>query len=270
MYRLIFVVVLGCARAPAPVSSSADPKPDAGDCLETPPALGQDLDRPLVISPCMLDLEPPRLTLAARARAIETIRGLGPADATSLVLASDVAFSELAAIPWDGFDAARLRSTIALIAPIVDAEAHARSQRRDAGMMGLMCAHVLLGEHEQAQARGVALLEEHSGQWVPGVYLAMGDMLGEQASAIKMFEKVTGYDAVAGYASYRLAWTLRHPAMVDQGRAVKLLERLIEGVEGGSRLDRVLGHRAARELRALGREVEVQDSLCRTTRGADK
>lgn len=239
------------------------------DCLAAPPALGHDLERPLVISPCALHLEPPRLDLAARARAVGTIHARGPADPTSLVLAGDVAFSELAAIAWEGLDEARLRATIALIGPIVDDPAHAASQRRDVGLMALVCAHSLLGEAGPARTRGLDLLSNYSGQWVPSVYLAITELPGEQAGAIEMYGRLTSHDSVAAYASYRLAWALRHPASVDQARAIRLLAVLLDGSPTWPRLDRVLRRRAALELRALGREVEVPELRCRSGRSAD-
>jgi hypothetical protein len=214
----------------------------------------------------MPSLEPPELDPAARARAIETIDALGPADPHSLVLANQVAISELAAANWNGLDEpevlARLRSTITLLEPIVGAKAHANSQILDVGLMALVCAYTLLDEPEQARTRAQELLFGHSGMWMPPIYLAVAELSGEQTAAINYYERVAEFVNFEAYAKYRLAWALRHPTIIDQDRAVQLLEELLTDTQTWPRLDRALRHRAALELRALGREVEVPQLRC--------
>lgn len=260
--------LVGCARSPAPVSRRADPDIAAGECRGPPPGLGGDLQRPLTISPCALDLEPPGLDRVARERALATIEALGPADPSSLALAIEVAASELAAIAWEGLDEARLRATVASLASLVDAEAHASSRVRDSGLMALACAHALLGEAEPARTRGLELLRSHSGQWAPAVYLVEAELRGGQAGAIALYEKSTRFDAVAAYAKYRLAWALRQPTLVDRDRAIGLLAEVLADPGTSPRLGRALRQRAALELRALGRAVAVPAAGCAPADGA--
>jgi hypothetical protein len=215
-------------------------------------------------------LEPPKLDRAQRAQAIETIAALGPEDPHSLVLANDVAFAELAEANWNGLDDpvvhARLRSTIALLEPIVDNEAQVSSSVLDVGLMALTCAHALLGESEPAIARGRTLLGGHSGMWGPPVYLVFAELAEEPSTTIALYERQTNAVGWEAYAKYRLAWALRHPTIVNQERAVELLEELAAGTETWPRLGRLIEHRAALELRALGREVEIPERDCEPRR----
>lgn len=258
-------LLLACPRPPVAIATAAEPQPAA--CLELPVGLDRDVNHPLELTVCATSLEPPELDRAARARTIETIELLGPDDPHSLRLASELAFSELAAANWDGLDNpdvhARLRTMIGLLEPIVDAEAHADLQARGEGIMALACAHVLLDEPGPALVRTEELLNDYSGQWLPYVYLLFAEIVGEQADAIQFYERASSFEALPniGYVEYRLAWALRHPQVIDEARAVVLLEKIVAMPDGYGypRLDLALRQRAALELRALGREAELSD-----------
>jgi hypothetical protein len=128
--------------------------------------------------------------------------------------------------------------------------------------MALACAHALLGEAEPARTRGLELLRSYSGQWTPAVYLVEAELRGGQAGALELYEKSAKFDAVAGYAKYRLAWALRQPTLVDQDRAIRLLAEVLADPGASPRLGRALRQRAALELRALGRTVAAPAAGC--------
>lgn len=188
-------------------------------------------------------------------------------------LANDVSSADISAVNWEGPDdpvvRERLRSTIALLEPIVQHEAQATSPMLDMGLVDLMCAHAVLGEAEAAKAYGQTLYNEHSGMWIPAIYLVVADLAveaGDHEHALHMYERVANFDGYQSYAKYRIAWMLLHPTIIDQARAVQLLEEaIVDTKTTWPRLGRLLRHRAALELRALGREVEVPELLC--TRG---
>jgi hypothetical protein len=267
----------GCTRSPslAPVHA-ADPSlaAESEPCAEPPPTVPRELDVPLELTPCAWTLEPPALDREQRAHTRETIAALGNADPFSLQLALEVAFAELAAADWEGIHDpsvhARLRATLAWLEPIVSAPEHPDSQSHDEGLMAMLCMHAVLGEAAPAQALAVQLLNGYGGHLFSRVYLMQAGLFeraGRQEDAIAMYERSVGPDPFDRYAVYRLAWALRHPPLVDEPRAAALLEQLLDDLRrqpylNMPRLERALAYRAALELRALGREIEVPPLEC--------
>jgi hypothetical protein len=275
---LVLALALGgCTRSPSPAPVSAVPPSLAAEsepCAEPPPTVPRELDVPLELTPCAWTLEPPALDRKQRAHTRETIAALGNADPFSLQLALEVAFDELHAADWEGIDDpavhARLRATLAWLEPIVFAPEHSSSQRRDEGLMGMLCMHAVLGEAAPAQALAVQLLRGDVGHLFSRVYLMQAGLFeraGKQQDAIAMYERSVGLVPFDRYAVYRLAWALRHPTPLDEPRAAALLEQLLDDMRrqpylNMPRLERALAYRAALELRALGREIELPSLEC--------